>query len=241
MKFKRSWYLLAPLSIVFCVTLGAISSLKTGAASSTACNSTEAFCMQPRVSSAFDTLLNATMPKVAVPSWASPAEPAVREVQYHVETRGNVTADVDEFKSVLAATLNDSRGWSRLGVRFVEVPAGGELTAVLSESSQMTTFSETGCDIFVSCTVGDYIIINQDRWLGGSKAWNATGSSLDDYRRMVINHETGHWLGHGHLACRGEGQPAGVMQQQTINMQGCEPNPWPLQQELYSPRLGING
>jgi hypothetical protein len=211
------------------------------AITSSGCNATEAFCVQPRIASSFDTLLNATMPKIATPSWAAPTQPIVREVQYHVETRGSVTADLNEFKSVVAATLNDSRGWSRLGVKFVEVPAGGELTAVLSEASQMTTFSETGCDMFVSCTVGEYIIINQDRWLGGSKAWNATGSSLDDYRRMVINHETGHWLGHGHLRCSQAGQPAGVMQQQTIDMQGCTPNPWPLPQELYSPRLGING
>lgn len=229
-------------ALAIAIGIGLYGSIHSAKAVTTAsCNASQALCLFPRVTSSVDPLLNATMPKIATPSWASAAPAASREVVYHVETRGQVTADINEFKSVLAATLNDSRGWSRLGVRFVEAPSGGELTAVLSESSQMTTFSETGCDVFVSCTVGNFIVINQDRWLGGSTAWNATGASLDDYRRMVINHETGHWLGHGHMYCSAGGQVAAVMQQQTINMQGCTPNPWPLPEELYSPRLGING
>ena len=37
---------------------------------------------------------------------------------------------------------------------------------------------------------------------------------------MVINHETGHWLGLGHSFCSGPGQLAPVMQQQSIDVTG---------------------
>ena len=55
---------------------------------------------------------------------------------------------------------------------------------------------------------------------------------MRDYRHMVVNHEMGHWLGSGHQYCGGIGQPAPVMQQQSIDLQGCAFNPWPLDWEL---------
>jgi hypothetical protein len=49
---------------------------------------------------------------------------------------------------------------------------------------------------------------------------------------MVINHEVGHFIGFGHASCGGAGQPAPVMQQQSISLQGCKFNPWPTASEL---------
>jgi len=199
----------------------------------------DAFCYEPQISSQAEILGSVAMPKLATPGWLAPAQPATREVTYTVQTRGTVTADVTEFKSQVNETLNSSLGWSRLGVRFTPVETGGQYTIWLSEASQVPSFSASGCDTVVSCTVGNNVIINQTRWLNGSDAWNAAGGSLRDYRHMVVNHETGHWLGHGHEFCSAAGQPAPVMQQQTINMQGCTPNPWPLASEMYAPKLGI--
>ena len=85
------------------------------------------------------------------------------------------------------------------------------------------------CDAFYSCRVGRNVIINDDRFTGGSPYWPG---SVDDYRDLVVNHETGHWLGLGHANCPGAGQAAPVMQQQSKGLNGCSPNPWPTPSEL---------
>jgi hypothetical protein len=169
---------------------------------------------------------------------AAATVPISKTVTYSVTSRGVVTANMAEFRAQANATLNDGRGWSRLGVAFEEVASGGMFTLVLSEASQMTSFSP-GCGSEYSCRAGRYVIINQDRWLGATASWNQAGGSLRDYRHMVINHETGHWLGHDHAVCGGVGQPAPVMQQQSISLEGCTFNPWPTAGELWSTQLGI--
>jgi len=181
---------------------------------------------------------------VPKPAWQNPPAAAQkpktgRVVTYSVTTKGTITASLAEFKQQANQTLNDSRGWSRLGVSFSEVASGGDFTLVLSEASQLPTYSD-GCTADYSCNVGRNVIINQDRWLGATPSWNNAGGSLRDYRHMVVNHETGHWLGHSHANCGGPGQPAPLMQQQSIDLQSCTFNPWPLDSELTSSRLGIS-
>lgn len=218
-----------------------VSAASTHAA---ACESTEAFCFAPQLTATPSRLDSATVPKIATPAWLSEQGGAsqaasAREVTYMVSQKGMLTADFNEFKTQVNQTLNSPQGWSRLGLRFVQVESGGQFTVWLSEASQVPSFAPGGCDAIVSCRVGNNVIINETRWINGADAWNDAGGSLRDYRHMVINHETGHWLGHGHEYCSGQGKPASVMQQQTLDMQGCAPNPWPLQHELYAPSLGI--
>jgi hypothetical protein len=156
---------------------------------------------------------------------------------YRIETKGVIIADLAEFKQQANATLNDSRGWSRLDVIFTEVSGDSDFVLVLSEASQVPSYAPTVCSSVYSCSVGRFVIINQDRWLGATPAWNNGGGNLRDYRHMVVNHEVGHWLGQGHAYCAGSGQPASVMQQQSIDLGGCSFNPWPLDSELWSSRL----
>ena len=196
------------------------------------------------------TISSFKMPSLAEPQWlkdqnaaeqaATQAKKATssRTVTYDVSTKGAISANFAEFRTQANATLNDGRGWSRLGVTFQEVSSGGAFTLVLSEASQMTSFS-SGCGVDYSCRAGRYVIINQDRWQGATPSWNNAGGSLRDYRHMVVNHETGHWLGHGHSSCSATGQPAQVMQQQSIDLQGCAFNAWPTSSELWSSQLGI--
>lgn len=203
----------------------------------------QAFCFDTQIKQHTDLIYSINLPKIATPDWLTTSSAGVtagaHTVSYSVATRGVVTADLTEFKQQTAETLNSPSGWSRLGVSFREVPEGGDFTLWLSQDIEVPSFSSSGCDSTYSCAVGRNVIINQTRWQHASDAWNGAGGGLRDYRSMVVNHEVGHWLGHGHRSCSGAGQPAPLMQQQSMNMQGCTPNPWPLSQEMTSPKLGI--
>jgi hypothetical protein len=155
------------------------------------------------------------------------AAPVRRRVTYSVTTRGALTTSVAVFRRQAQETYDDARGWRAGGIEFRRVPRGGDFTLVLAAASAMPSFSST-CSTTWSCRIGRYVVINQERWKHASPAWNAARRPLRDYRHMVVNHETGHWLGRGHVGCPGPGSLAPVMMQQSKGLDGCRFNPWPL-------------
>lgn len=155
----------------------------------------------------------------------------MRIYTYDVQARGEIEAPLDGFTSQVMSTLRDSRGWLRGGAAFEEVASGGDFTLWLAAPATMDSFAG-GCSAEYSCRVGNSVIINDQRWRQATPAWNQAGGSLRDYRHMVINHEVGHFLGHGHYGCREPGAPAPIMQQQSIDLEGCKFNPWPLDFEI---------
>lgn len=156
--------------------------------------------------------------------------PVRRRVTYDVATRGRITTSVATFRRQAQETYGDARGWRAGGISFRPVARGGDFTLVLAEASTLTSFG-AGCSTSWSCRVGRFVVINQERWKFASPAWNRARGSLRDYRHLVVNHETGHWLGRGHSGCSGPGRPAPVMMQQSKGLGGCRFNPWPLPQE----------
>ncbi|HYH50919.1 MAG TPA: DUF3152 domain-containing protein [Acidimicrobiia bacterium] len=151
-------------------------------------------------------------------------------ITYSVRGRGNVSP-LEDLAAEAARVYTDPRGWSLGGsLRFERVATGGAFTLWLAADAQMSTFGGA-CDRMWSCRNGRNVVINEDRWLGSSDSYREVGAPLETYRQMVLNHETGHWLGFGHATCRGRGQPAPVMQQQSMTLAGCRPNPWPLASE----------
>lgn len=156
-----------------------------------------------------------------------------RTVRYHVETRGRITTSLKQFKAQAQQTYEDPRGWRAAGIRFVPVAHGGAFTLVLAQAALVPSFSSQ-CSAMWSCRVGRFVIINQDRWKNASPAWNAAHLALRDYRHMVVNHETGHWLGLHHAGCPGKGRLAPVMMQQSKGLQGCRFNPFPTIHEIES-------
>lgn len=157
--------------------------------------------------------------------------PVRRRVTYSVLTRGRITTSVREFRRQVQETYDDARGWRAGGTQFRPVRRGGHFTVVLAEARYLPTYS-SACSVSWSCRVGRYVIINQDRWRYASPAWNRARRSVRDYRHMVLNHETGHWLGRGHAGCADGRGPAPVMMQQSKGTGGCSFNPWPLRWEL---------
>ncbi|MEJ7795181.1 MAG: DUF3152 domain-containing protein [Nocardioides sp.] len=157
---------------------------------------------------------------------------ARRTATYRIETRGSISADMDVFRAQVAETFADPRGWRSAGIVFKRVAEGSDFSVVLAEASTVPSFSPV-CSAQWSCRVGRYVVINQLRWLNASPSWNDANKPLRGYRHLVVNHETGHWLGHGHLGCSGAGNLAPVMMAQSRGLDGCRHNPWPLPGELW--------
>lgn len=169
------------------------------------------------------------------------APKATKKYTFCVRARNVSESELPGFAAKILSVLNDPRGWSLDGqVSFTQATSGCNMVAWLSAAEDMPSFGAI-CDSLWSCTVRPNVIINYNRWTGASDAWNASGGNLDDYRTMVINHESGHWLGFGHRYCGGAGQQAPVMQQQSISLQGCTFNPWPVdaEKDLLKAMLGL--
>ncbi|MEH3034713.1 MAG: DUF3152 domain-containing protein [Aeromicrobium erythreum] len=160
-----------------------------------------------------------------------------RTVTYRVVRKGSSASSLSTFRRQAAETLRDARGWRGAGIRFKEVRSGGQFTLVLARASQVPRYS-SGCSATYSCRVGRYVIINETRWRTATSTWRKDGRSVRDYRHMVVNHETGHWLGKGHARCSSRGALAPVMMQQSKGLKGCRANPWPKRGELGVPRYG---
>lgn len=141
-----------------------------------------------------------------------------------------VAAGVDErrFAAVIGEVLADRRGWAlntELAFNQVPDPTEAALVFVLATPDTVDSLcAPLDTEGRYSCRVENRIVINARRWADGAPSWNRP---LAAYRAMVINHELGHRLGLGHARCPAPGQPAPVMAQQTIRLDGCTPNPWP--------------
>jgi len=159
---------------------------------------------------------------------AFPATATGRIVPYAVQIEQGIPTDARDFAVQVHATLTDPRGWQGVDhVAFVAVTSAAAAAVIVTLATPRTTDQlcaplDTGG--WLDCWSRGRAVINSDRWFVGSANY---GSDLADYRHELVNHEVGHGLGHDHRYCPSAGRPAPVMQQQTISLQGCRPNPWP--------------
>jgi hypothetical protein len=162
------------------------------------------------------------------------------KLTYCTNVRGVDESKLPEFTRRAAAILSDYRGWNANGkVAFINAE-NCDFTIWLASPGSMTSFGAI-CDAYYSCRVGDNVVINYDRWVGGTDPWNEAGNNIADYEVMVVNHEVGHRLGFGHSTCPGAGQAAPVMMQQSVNLAGCKFSPWPSAEEIktFKATMGI--
>ncbi|MFE2147829.1 DUF3152 domain-containing protein, partial [Streptomyces sp. NPDC059456] len=171
-----------------------------------------------------------TVPGVA------PAPGKGKKIRYRVDVEQGLNLDAQLFAEAVHRTLNDDRSWGHGGTKTFERVPGGEADFVITLASPGTTgvwCAKSDLDTTVdnvSCDSAstERVMINAYRWAQGSTTYGA--DQMFAYRQMLINHEVGHRLGHGHVNCQTPGALAPIMQQQTKSLDiggiQCKPNPW---------------
>ncbi|MFD5310399.1 DUF3152 domain-containing protein [Streptomyces ardesiacus] len=134
-------------------------------------------------------------------------------------------AAADEIAEVLA----DRRGWTRDGTNSFRLVSSGSYDFVVKIATPGTVDKICGAAGLltrgeVNCSVGTDVVVNLKRWVLGSPEFDGP---IHEYRALIVNHEVGHRIGHGHETCPGAGRPAPAMMQQIKGLKGCVANAWP--------------
>ena len=159
---------------------------------------------------------------------AGPAAPPAKAklVRYTVEIENGLQLSAAAVAGTVDTTLADKRSWPAAGYSFRRTGTPSDLRILLATPGTVDKLCaplDTGGE--VSCRNEDLVVLNARRWVLGAPAY---GANIAAYRQYLVNHEVGHFLGHGHVGCPGKGRYAPVMLQQTLGLQGCKPNPWPI-------------
>ncbi|MEV5017083.1 DUF3152 domain-containing protein [Streptomyces sp. NPDC053780] len=129
----------------------------------------------------------------------------------------------------IADVLADRRGWTRDGITSFRLVSTGSYDFVVKIATPGTVDRICGAAGLrtrgeVNCSVGTDVVVNLKRWVLGSPEFDGP---IHEYRALIVNHEVGHRIGHGHETCPGAGRPAPAMMQQIKGLKGCVANAWP--------------
>ncbi|MFD9595258.1 DUF3152 domain-containing protein [Kitasatospora sp. NPDC059973] len=149
--------------------------------------------------------------------------------RYRVEVEDGIGIDPAAAAAQVQSILADPRGWTndrRNGFQLVSSGAYDFTVKIASPAAVDRICGAAGLDTHgeVNCNVGNQVLVNVKRWNTGSPQFSGP---IDEYRALIVNHEVGHRIGHGHETCPGKGKPAPAMMQQIYGLKGCEPNAWP--------------
>ncbi|WP_443049338.1 DUF3152 domain-containing protein [Streptomyces sp. NBC_00178] len=149
--------------------------------------------------------------------------------RFKVRVEDGIGVSADEVAREVYGTLADRRSWTADGHDGFQLVSEGARDFVVVVASPATVDRICGAAGLqtqgeVNCDVGSRVIVNLKRWNSGSPNFHGP---LADYRALIINHEVGHRIGHGHEGCPGPGRPAPAMMQQIDGLHGCLPNAWP--------------
>ncbi|MFD8304587.1 DUF3152 domain-containing protein [Streptomyces sp. NPDC059690] len=150
-------------------------------------------------------------------------------LRYRVVVENGIDLSPSDVAHQVDRILADPRGWTADGrSAFRRVSAGPSdfVVRVATPGTVDRMCARQGLDTEgrYNCSVDGNVMVNLRRWLLATPVY---AKHVRTYRALIINHEVGHFLGHGHVDCPGPGRPAPAMMQQIKGMHGCVPNVWP--------------
>ncbi|NYI07896.1 DUF3152 domain-containing protein [Allostreptomyces psammosilenae] len=148
---------------------------------------------------------------------------------YRVEVEDGIAISAADVAEEVESVLGNPRGWigdGQTGFRRVSDDTADFRVRLATPGTVDQICGEYGLDTGgeVNCRVGQDVMVNLKRWLLATEYY---ADDVTSYRALIINHEVGHFLGHGHEGCPGEGEPAPAMMQQIKGLHGCVTNVWP--------------
>ncbi|RDG38342.1 DUF3152 domain-containing protein [Streptomyces corynorhini] len=150
-------------------------------------------------------------------------------LRYAVSVEDGLELSAAETAEEVDRILADPRGWTADGISSFQRVSSGATDFEVKVATPGTVdqiCGEYGLDTGgeVNCSVGSQVMVNLKRWLLATPFYV---QDIPQYRALIVNHEVGHFLGHGHQTCPGPGRPAPAMMQQIKGLHGCVINAWP--------------
>ncbi|MDX3384644.1 DUF3152 domain-containing protein [Streptomyces niveiscabiei] len=150
-------------------------------------------------------------------------------LRYKVEIEKGLDLPLAATAGEVERVLADRRGWTADGTSSFRRVSTGPTDFVVRIATPGTVdnaCAEYGLDTHgdLNCSVAHKVMVNLERWLTGTRYY---ADDIPSYRALIVNHEVGHFLGHGHETCPAAGAPAPAMMQQIKGLKGCVPNAWP--------------
>ena len=157
-----------------------------------------------------------------------------QKLNYAVKIEPSLGLDPLCIKNLLFLILNNDTGWTNITEKQFQLTSVEEsdyvyIFASPEKTDELCAPIETNS--IYSCRKEQNIVLNFFRWKNGAEDFK---NDMETYRIYLINHETGHILGWGHVGCPKEGAIAPVMMQQSKGTEGCIPYGWPAYETIKS-------
>lgn len=156
------------------------------------------------------------------------------KLNYAVKIEPSLGLDPLCIKNLLFLILNNDTGWTNVTEKQFQLTSVEESDYVYIFASPEKTdeiCAPIETNSIYSCRKEQNIVLNFFRWKNGAEDFK---NDMETYRIYLINHETGHILGWGHVGCPKEGAIAPVMMQQSKGTEGCIPYGWPAYETIKS-------
>ena len=153
---------------------------------------------------------------------------------YGIKIEPSLGLDPLCIKNLMFLILNNDLGWTNVVEKSFQLTSVEDsdyvyIFASPEKTDELCAPIETNS--IYSCRNENNIVLNFFRWQEGAVDFN---NDMETYRIYLINHETGHILGWGHVGCPKEGAIAPVMMQQSKGTDGCVPYGWPVYETVKS-------